>query len=201
MFTLRLLVIGTAVFAFVPAAPAQLPPAKPPGAAAKAKPFSSSDTRIYIALAEDLQFQLKAMQKLRGKFKETNPGLVSFSSKISKEVIDLYTPGVTMAQEHGVPGMADKKSKSGTIPVDATAADTALITKVDAAHKGDEQKWIPAFFEMLSKELKKKVVVAEKNAKAVQDADLKVFADKAVAMLKSQSETVDAKLAEVKPAK
>ncbi len=195
-----LLLIGTASFLFTASASAQSTPAvKPapaPGAptatAAKPKPFSPTDTRIYISLADAMQFQLKASERLRGKMKEGDAELLAFATKTGKEVTTLYTPGVTMAQEHGVPGAVDKKTKGGTIPTDISPADRATLLKVDAMNK-DEKKWPAAYFEMFAKESKKGAAEAEKGAKTAQDADLKAWAEKVAAVLKTQSEEIEAK--------
>lgn len=203
MKTLHLLLIGTAAFLLTAgayAAPGAKPASgTPPTGAAKAK-FSPGDTRIYIAIAEAMQFQLKASEKLRWKMKEGDAEVLALAAKINKEMTELYTPGVTMAQEHGVPGNLDKKPKSGTIPNDITVADRAALTKVDAMNK-DEKKWLVALFELLAKESKKNAAVAEKAAQAAQDADLKAFTEKAAALLKSEAETVEAKFKELKTKK
>ena len=139
----------------------------------------SSDTRIYITLAETMQFQLKASDRLRG------------TSSPSPRTA-LFTPGVTMAQKHGVPGAVDKKTKTGTVPTDITPADRASTTKVDAMNK-DGGKWPIAFFEMFAKESKKGAAEAEKGPKAAQDADLKAWAEKVASLLKMQAEKIEAK--------
>ena len=128
-------------------------PATTTTAPAKPKPFASSDTRIYITLAEAMQFQLKASDRLRGKMKEGDTETLAFATKTGRDVTALYTPGVTMAQKHGVPGAVDKKTKTGTVPTDITPADRASTTKVDAMNK-DGEKWPIAFFEMFAKESK-----------------------------------------------
>ena len=70
-----ILLLGTASLIFTAGAGAQSPPVVKPApgapattttAPAKPKPFVSSDTRIYITLAETMQFQLKASDRLRG---------------------------------------------------------------------------------------------------------------------------------------
>ena len=206
MNTPRILILGIASFVLAASANAQTtPPAKPAtgapvGAPAKAKPFSPADTKIYIIIAEGMQFHLKASERLRGRMKDGDPALVAFAGKIGKEMTDIFTPGVTMAQEHGVPGLADKKSKTGTIPNEMTPADKAALAKVDAMNK-DEKKWPVAFFELFAKESKKNAADAEKGAKAAQDPDLKAFAEKAAAALKSQAETIEAKHKELKAKK
>ena len=200
MKTLPHILIGTASLIFAVGANAQPAPAVKPApgapaagtASAKPKPFAGSDTRIYITIAEAMQFQLKASDRLRGKMKDGDPELLAMAGKLGKGVTELYTPGVTLAQEHGVPGSVDKKTKTGTIPNDMTAADKAALAKVDAMNK-DEKKWLVAFFEHLAKETKKNAAEAEKGAKAAQDADLKAWAEKVAAVLKTQSEEIEAK--------
>ena len=204
MKTLRLLLIGTAAFLFTNANAHTAPGAKPatgapPAGAGKAK-FSPGDTHIYVTIAEAMQFQLKASEKLRWKMKDGDAEVLALAMKINKEMTELYTPGVTMAQEHGVPGNLDKKPKSGTIPNDITVADRAALTKVDAMNK-DDKKWLVALFELLAKESKKNAAVAEKAVLSAQDADLKAFTEKAAALLKGESETVEAKFKELKTKK
>jgi hypothetical protein len=105
-----------------------------------------------------------------------------------------------MAQKHGVPGAVDKKTKTGTVPTDITPADRASTTKVDAMNK-DGGKWPIAFFEMFVKESKKGAAEAEKGPKAAQDADLKAWAEKVAALLKTQAEKIEAKHKALKPKK
>jgi len=100
-----------------------------------------------------MQFQLKASDRLRGKMKERDAETLAFATKTGRDVTALYTPGVTMAQEHGVPGAVGKTTKTGTVPTDITTADRASTTKVDAMNK-DGGKWPVAFFEMFAKESK-----------------------------------------------
>lgn len=170
------------------------PPAVTPGAAApgapaqKPKPFSSSDTRAYLTVAESLQFQLNMSLRLRSRFKETEPQLVAFGSKLHKEATDLWTPGVDLAQLHGVEG---KK-----IPLDMTKADKANVAKLNPIK--DDKKWTLAYFELFAKDSKKNALEAEKTLKTVMDPELKAFLEKAHALLKSQSETVEAKFQELK---
>ena len=147
-----------------------------------------------------MQFQLKASEKLRWKMKDGDPTVVAFAAKMSKEITELYTPGVTLAQEHGVPGNLDKKPKSGTIPNEMTAADKAALAKVDSMNK-DEKKWLLALFELLAKESRKNATVAEKSVLTVQDADLKAFVEKVAAALKSESDEAEAKFKELKAKK
>ena len=198
MKTLRLILIGTASLIFAAGANAQPAPAvKPaPGAApiapAKPKAFAGPDTRIYITIAEAMQFQLKASETLRGRMKDGDPEIVTLAGKLGREITGLYTPGVNLAQEHGVPGSIDKKTKTGTIPTDMTAADKAALAKVNTMNK-DEKKWLVAFFELFAKESKKGAAEAEKGAKAAQDADLKAWAEKVAAVLKTQTEEIEAK--------
>lgn len=175
-------------------------PGPPAAATAKAKPFSPGDTHIYITVTEAMEFQLKVSEKLNWKMKDGDPEIVAIAGKITKEMTDLYTPGVSLAQERGVPGGADKKSKTGIIPNDMSQNNKAALAKVDAMNK-DEKKWVVALFELFAKESKKGAAEAEKGAKAAQDADLKAYAEKAAALLKSESEAVEAKFKQLKTAK
>ena len=201
-----LLLIGTTSLIFTAAAVAQTAPGTKPapgatGAApAKPKAFASADTHIYITIAEAMQFQLKASEKLRWKMKEGDAETLALATKISKEVTELYTPGVTLAQEHGVPGAVDKKTKTGTIPTDITAADKAALGRVDSMNK-DDKKWAIALLDLFAKESKKGAAEAEKGAKAAQDADLKAWAEKVAAILKTQSEEIEARHKALKSAK
>ena len=208
MKTLRLILTGTAAFIFTAAAHAQTAPgakpaggAPPAGAPAKAKHFSPAETHAYIVTAEAMQFQLKASEKLRWKMKDGDPEVVTFAGKISREMTELYTPGVSMAQEHGVPGNPDKKPKSGTIPNDINAADRAALAKMDSTSGKDDKKWTLAMFELLAKESKKNAAAVEKALPAVQDADLKSFLEKTGALLKSESAEAEAKFQELRKKK
>lgn len=177
--------------------PATAPGAKPAtatGAAApaqKPKPFSSSDSRTYLEIAASLQFQLNMSLKLRSRFKETEPDLVSFGSKLHKESTDIWTPAVDLAQAHGVEG---KK-----IPLDMSKSDKDKVAKLNPLK--DDKKWTVAFFELFAKESKKNSQDAEKAVKTVADPDLKAFVEKASALLKTQSESVEAKYKEIKARK
>ena len=198
MKTLRLLLIGTAAFLFIPGANAQpAPGAKPAtgtppaGAPAKAKPYAAGDTKIYIEIADAIQFQLKMSERLRGKYKDGAPDVLALAARISKESIELFTPGVDGAMAHGVEG---KK-----IPQDMSKIDKANLAKLGTIK--DEKKWQLAFFEFYAKESKKNAAELEKGAKTAQDADLKAYAEKAAALLKSQAEAVEAKFKELKTRK
>lgn len=193
MKTPRILVIGTAALILAAGASAQPAPGGTgaPPAAAKAKPYSSGDSHIYLAIAEAIQFQLNMSLRLRGKYKEGPQDLLAFSNKIRKEATDLWTPGVDGAMAHGVDG---KK-----IPNDMSKNDKAAIAKLGAIK--DDKKWQVAFFEYYAKEAKKGAADAEKGVKTAQDPDLKAFAEKAAAVLKSQAEAVEAKFKDVKAAK
>lgn len=190
MKTPRLLLIGTAAIILATGANVQSAPggSGAPPSAAKAKPYSSSDTRAYLTTAEAIQFQLTMSLRLRSKFKETSPELVSFGTKIHRESTELWTPGVDAAMARGVDG---KK-----IPQEMSKNDKAAIAKFNAIK--DDTKWQQAYFEYYAKEAKKAAADVEKNAKTVQDPDLKAFVEKAAAQLKSQAETVEAKHLELK---
>ena len=166
-------------------------PATPGAAAAKAKPYSAGDTKIYLAIADSVQFQLNMSQRLRGKYKDGPPEMVAFAGKISKESTELWTPGVDAAMAHGVEG---KK-----IPQDMSKNDKAALAKLGPIK--DEKKWELAFFEFYAKEAKKNASEADKGAKAAQDPDLKAFAEKAAALLKSQEDSIEAKFKEIKAKK
>ena len=172
-----------------PAAPGT-PPA--PGAtAAKPKPFSAGDTNAYIKVAESMQFQLSLSQTLQGKFKDSEPEIVALGRKIHAEMTKAWTPGVDLAQLRAV----DNKK----IPMTLSKNDKAALAKVGTIK--EEKKWLVAYFDLFAKESKKSATDAEKIAKAVQDADLKAYIEKIAALLKSQSEAIEAKEKEVKARK
>ena len=198
MKTPRILLIGTAALVLASGANAQTAPGTKPatpgapaGAPAKAKPYSAGDTHIYLTIADAIQFQLNMSLRLRGKYKEGAPDMVAFAGKINKESTELWTPGVDAAMAHGVEG---KK-----IPQDMSKIDKANLAKLGIIK--EDKKWEVAFFELYAKEAKKNASDAEKGAKAAQDADLKAFAEKAAALLKSQAEAIEAKFKELKTKK
>ena len=198
MKTPRLLVIGTAIILLAVGAIAQpapgtkpAPGTPPAGAPAKPKPYSAGDTKVYIEIADAIQFQLKMSERLRGKYKEGAPDMLALVGKIGKESIELFTPGVDAAMAHGVEG---KK-----IPQDMSKNDKAALTKLGTIK--DEKKWELAFFEHYAKESKKNAADAEKATKTVQDADLKAYAEKAAGVLKSQADTIETKFQELKKKK
>jgi hypothetical protein len=192
-----LILIATAALIFTTSANAQTAPGAkpaagmPPAGAAKAKPFSANDAHIYLAIADGIQFQLNMSLRVRGKYKDGPQDFLDLAGKISKESTELWTPGVEAAMAHGVDG---KK-----IPNDLSKNDKANLNKL--ATIKDEKKWQLAFFEFYAKESKKNAADADKGAKAAQDADLKAFAEKAAALLKTQAETVEAKFKELKTTK
>jgi len=189
---LHTILLTAATFALAVTGNAQTPPAGTPSTAAqKPKPLSSSDTRAYTAVSESLQFQMNMSTRLRGKFKDTAPDMVTFGSKLSKEVTDLYTPGVNLAQDRGV----DPKN----IPQGMSKTDTASVAKLSPIK--DDKKWTLAFFELFAKDSKKNAQDAEKSAKTVTDPELKSYLEKAAAVIKTQSETVEAKYKELKAQK
>ncbi len=163
-----------------------------PGAAAKPKPYSSGDTSIYLKIADGIQFQLNMSLRMRGKFKDGPQDLLDLAMKINKDSTALWTPGVDAAQAHGVDG---KK-----IPNDMSKNDKATLTKIGTMNK-DEKKWQLAFFEFYAKEAKKNAHDAENGVKSAQDPDLKAFAEKAAALLKSQADEIEAKFKELKTRK
>ncbi|MEO6786634.1 MAG: DUF4142 domain-containing protein [Chthoniobacteraceae bacterium] len=162
-----------------------------PPAAAKPKPYSAGDTRIYLIIADGIQFQLNMSLRLRGKCKDGPADLLALAGKISKDFTALWTPGVDAAMQHGVEG---KK-----IPQDMSKTDKANLNKLGTIK--DDKKWQLAFFDLYAKESKKNAHEAENAAKAAQDADLKAFAEKAVALLKSEAEEIEAKFKEMKTRK
>jgi hypothetical protein len=195
MKLLRPFLIAAALTVTATAQPA--PGAKPaapgaPGAtAAKPKPFSAGDTNAYIKVAESMQFQLHLSLSLRGKFKDSEPEIVALGNKIHGEMTKAWTPLVTLAQERGVDG---KK-----IPMTLSKTDKAAVAKVGTIK--DEKKWLVAYFDLFAKESKKAATDAEKIANSVQDADLKAAIEKVGALLKSESEAIEAKEKEVKARK
>jgi hypothetical protein len=192
MKSLRTLLLGTAALLLAAGANAQTPSGTAPaGAPAKPRPYSSSDARVYITVAEAIQFQLKASERLRGKYRDGDPAMLSFAGKITKECIELFTPGVDAAMAHGVEG---KK-----IPQDMTKNDKTALAKLGTIK--DEKKWALAFFEHYAKEAKKNAADVEKIAKGAQDADLKAYAEKAAGVIKTQADTIEAKFKELKAAK
>jgi hypothetical protein len=198
MKTSRLLLIGTAALIFAATANAQTAPGAkpapgtpPPAAPAKPKPYSAGDTRIYLAIADGIQFQLNMSLRVRGKYTDGPQDLLDLASKISRDSTELWTPGVDAAMAHGVEG---KK-----IPNSLSKTDTANLNKLGTIK--DEKKWQLAFFEFYAREAKKNAHDAENGAKAAQDADLKAFAEKAAALLRSQAEEIEAKFRELKTRK
>ena len=189
-----LLVLAALTLTAVAQPPPGAKPATPgaPGAApAKAKPYSASDTHIYLTIADGIQFQLGMSQRLRGKYKDGPAEMLAFAAKTNKESTELWTPGVDAAMAHGVEG---KK-----IPQDMSKNDKAALAKFGT--NKDEKKWELAIFEFYTKEAKKNAGEAEKGAKAAQDADLKAFAEKTAALLKSQEDSIEAKFKEIKAKK
>lgn len=192
MNTPRLLLIGTASLILAACANAQTAaPAGTPPAAAAAKPYSAADQHIYLSIAESIQFQLNMSLRLRGKYKDGPQDLLALAGKIHKEATELWTPGVDAAMAHGVEG---KK-----IPQALSKNDSAALAKLGAIK--DDKKWQLAFFEFYAKEAKKGAADAEKGGKAVQSPDLKPFAEKAAALLKSQADEIEAKFKELKTRK
>jgi hypothetical protein len=183
--------IAAALTATATAQPAPGTPPAPGATAAKPKPFSAGDTNAYIKVAESMQFQLTLSLTLRGKFKDSEPEIVALGNKIHSETTKAWTPGVDLAQLRGVDG---KK-----IPMTLSKNDKAALAKV--ATIKEEKKWLVAYFDLFAKESKKSAADAEKIAKAVQDPDLKAFIEKVAALLKSQSEAIEAKEKEVKARK
>lgn len=167
-------------------------PAAPAPAAAKPKPFSGGDTHTMLELADSLQFQLNMAIRMMSKYHESDPSLVSFAGGIRKDTTEIWTPMVDMATAGGVEG---KK-----IPLDMSKTDTAQLNKLLINIK-DEKKWTLTFMEHFAKESKKNAHTAEAGIKSLQDPNLKAWAEKAEALLKSQAEKIDAKYKELKTAK
>jgi hypothetical protein len=195
------LCISCALAAFVTiisGSSAQQPAAAPASAAgatanptAKPRPFTSTETKVLLEVAESVQFQLGMAQRITGKFRETDPAMVSFAGKLRKEATELWTPMVDMATARGIDG---KK-----IPLDMSKNDKANVAKLGAIK--DEKKWTLTFFEHFAKESKRNASTAQAALKSVGDPDLKAWMEKAAAILQSQSATVDSKAAELKASK
>lgn len=160
-------------------------------AAAKPKPYSPGDTRVYVTIAAGMQFHLVVSMHLRGKDPQSDPGMAAFAEKLHNACTGLWTAGVDAAMQHGVEG---KK-----FPRDISKNDQMALARIDNIK--DERKWLLAFFDFYSKEAKKNARDAESAATAAQDPDLKAFAGKAVALLKGDSDEIEAKLKELKAKK
>ena len=194
MKLIPLLSLFAAALALSHPAMAQTPAAPAPGAtpaAAKPQPLSGSDTRTLLEFADSLQFQLNMALRINSKFKDGDAGMLTLAGGIRKETTEIWTPMVDMAQAGGVDG---KK-----IPQSMSKTDVANVNKLSTIK--DEKKWTLAFMEHFAKESKKNAHSAEGGIKTLQDPTLKTWAEKAAALLKSQSEKVDAKYQELKTAK
>lgn len=189
MKKLLIVLSAAAMLALPTEAPAQAAAGAP--AAAKPRPLSTNDQRNYVQVAEMIQYHLNMGMRLRGKFKDTDPDLVSFGGKLSKEATDLYTPGVNLAMSRGVP--------NDRIPQAMSKSDASSVGKLNTIK--DEKKWTVAFLELFAKDAKKHATDAGRLAKSQMDPELKEWVGKAAALFQSQAEAVEAKFQERKAAK
>jgi len=160
-------------------------------AVAKPKPYSPGDTRVYVTIAACMQFHLGMSMHLLGKYGQSDPGMAAFADKLHKACTDLWTPGVDAAMRHGVEG---KK-----FPREMSKNDQAALARIDNIK--DDRKWQLAFFDFYAREARKNARDAEGAARSAEDPDLKEFSGKAVALLKADSDEIEAKLKELKAKK
>jgi hypothetical protein len=146
---------------------------------------------VYLTIAAGMQFQLIMSMRLRGRYKESDPGIAAFGLNLHKACTELWTPGVDAAMQHGVEGTK--------IPHELSKNDQAVIARLGTLK--DDKKWQLGFFELFAKESKKHAAEAEKLAKSAQDAELKEFAGKAAALLTAQAGEIEAKFKELKSKK
>lgn len=195
MKTSTFLLTSTIALALAAAAHSQNPPKVTAGAEApagkpgttttaapqKPKPFSSTDTRAVLGVADSVQFQLGMAQRLQSKYREGDAEMASLGSKIHKDATALWTPMVELATAHGVDGRK--------IPMVMTKTDKASADKLNTVK--DEKKYKVAFLDLFSKEARKNVRSTEAAAKTVMDPDLKAWMEKALPTLQSQAELLE----------
>lgn len=206
-FAAATLLAGTTVFAQAPAAPATTtPPGTATGTsgaistgattgttgttsatATKPKPLSTNEGKAVLDLLNAMQFHIRMGEIARHKDKEDKE-LVSFANKNHKEMTELYTPLVGVAQT------ANLKN----IPMEASKADKGDMAKIG---KPKAEKWKEDYFELLFKNGKKNGRVAEAAVKTIADPTAKDLATKTAAAIASQTAEAETKYKELKEKK
>jgi hypothetical protein len=197
---------GATVYAQAPAAPATTTPAGTAtgtsgavstgtttgttGAAAttaKPKPLSTNEGKAVLDLLNAMQFHIRMGEIARHKDKDDKE-LVTFANKNHKEMTELYTPLVGVAQT------ANLKN----IPMEASKADKADMAKIG---KPKAEKWKEDYFELLFKNGKRNARTAENAVKTIADPTAKDLATKAAAAMASQTAEAETKYKELKDKK
>lgn len=167
-----------------PAAPA------PTAAPANAKPLSSNDTRALTQITTAMQFHIRMGEIGKSKGRKDVPEAGAFGTAVHKEIVELWTPLVTMA--------SDRKVDNKYIAAQLDKNDKAAIDKLS---KVKEAKWFPEYLELLAKEGKRNTTKLEATTKGISDPDLKARADAITKVIAAQTERAAAALAETKAKK
>ena len=155
--------------------------------AAKPKPLSSVEGKAVLDLLNAMQFHIRMGELARHKDKDDKE-LVTFANKNHKEMTELYTPLVGVAQT------ANLKN----IPMEASKADKTDMAKLG---KPKAEKWKEDYFELLFKNGKRNARSAENAVKTIADPTAKDLATKAAAAMASQSAEAETKYKELKDKK
>jgi hypothetical protein len=166
--------------------PAAAPGAAPTTPAAKPKPLSTNDAKFLTDLLEAMQFHIRMGEV--AKHNKDDKDLVAFGSKNHKEMTEEFTPMVTLAQNNQIKN----------IPTEASKADKGDIAKLS---KAKAEKWKLEYFELLAKNGKRNVRMAENALKSMNDATVKAAATKVAGLMASQTTAAEAKVKELKEKK
>ena len=155
--------------------------------ATKPKPLSSVEGKAVLDLLNAMQFHIRMGELARHKDKE-DKALVTLANKNHKEMTELYTPLVGVAQT------ANLKN----IPMEASKADKNDMAKLG---KPKAETWKEDYFELLFKNGKRNARSAENAVKTIADPTAKDLATKAAAAMASQSAEAETKYKELKDKK
>ena len=164
-----------------PAAPSAAAPA-----AAK-KPFTPGDVRFARVTSDAMHFQLKLAGRWNG-IKELEPEFSKWLKPRHEKLTGIWTPFATMCVENNVKGLAEDVSKK----------DAAELAKNPNAK---QEGFRLAHLELLAKSAKKAHKGMENAAKGIQSAELRAWADNALAVLKTNVEEYEVRYQEEKKRK
>ncbi len=187
--TITLTSFASAQAPATPTAPAAATTTAPAGGEKKIKPLAQGDVKAVQSFAEALLFHIKMGDVARGR-KEKDADLSELGAKIGKEAKDAWTPLVNIAQAHQMDGK--------NIPTEITKSDKANIEKLG---KIKDDKYSVEYFDLFSKEAKKNAKSTETAAKAINDPELKTWADGTVKTLAAQAEQLETAHKEAKKKK
>ena len=172
--------------------PTEIPPPTPPvtppaGKPEKVKPLSPGDQTFSKKVSAILQLQIKLAERAKS-LKDGDKDLADWGGKKHKELVEKWTPFVTLVSKHGFTDVV----------MDITKKQTGEIAKL-AKVKPDKLR--QEFLELFAKEAKDAHKDLENAPKMVMNAELKTWAEGMVLLLKTNADELENKYKEEKKRK